>query len=63
MTSSTIYNDISPIFTYYNRNNSWKPYAYIVFTTGRPLCHKGLPKVKTIYTYVYMASMNYFLNK
>ena len=21
------------------RNNSWKPYVYIVFTTGRPLCH------------------------
>jgi len=38
MTASTIYNDILPIFTYYNRNNSWKPYAYIVFTTGRPLC-------------------------
>ena len=24
MMSSTIYNDISPIFTYLNRNNSWK---------------------------------------
>jgi hypothetical protein len=35
MTSSTIYNDILPIFAYYNRNNSWKPYVYIVFTTGR----------------------------
>ena len=22
------------------RNNSWKPYVYIVFTTGRPLCHE-----------------------
>jgi hypothetical protein len=21
----------------YLRNNSWKPYVYIVFTTGRPL--------------------------
>ena len=29
-------NDILPIFTYKNRNNSWKPYVYIVFTTGRP---------------------------
>jgi hypothetical protein len=26
------------------RNNSWKPYAYIVFTTGRPLCHEVLPR-------------------
>jgi hypothetical protein len=26
------------------RNNSWKPYVYIVFTTGRPLCHKVLPR-------------------
>jgi hypothetical protein len=25
------------------RNNSWKPYVYIVFTTGRPLCHEVLP--------------------
>ena len=24
------------------RNNSWKPYVYIVFTTGRPLCHEVL---------------------
>ena len=27
----------------YLRNNSWKPYAYIVFTTGKPLCHEVLP--------------------
>ena len=26
------------------RNNSWKPYVYIVFTMGRPLCHKVLPR-------------------
>ena len=26
------------------RNNSWKPYVYIVFTTGRPLCHEVLPR-------------------
>jgi hypothetical protein len=24
------------------RNNSRKPYVYIVFTTGRPLCHEVL---------------------
>ena len=28
------------------RNNSWKPYVYIVFTTGRALCHKVLPRAK-----------------
>jgi hypothetical protein len=28
----------------YLRNNSWKPYVYIVFTTGRPLCHEVLPR-------------------
>ena len=22
------------------RNNSWKPYVYIVFAMGRPLCHE-----------------------
>ena len=26
------------------RNNSWKPYLYIVFTTGRFLCHEVLPR-------------------
>ena len=26
------------------RNNSWKPYVYIIFTMGRPLCHKVLPR-------------------
>ena len=26
----------------YLRNNSWKPYVYIVFTTVRPLCHEVL---------------------
>ena len=30
----------------YLRNNSWKPYVYIVFTTGRPLCHEVLPRAK-----------------
>jgi hypothetical protein len=30
-----IYIEIHVIF--YLRNNSWKPYVYIVFTTGRPL--------------------------
>jgi hypothetical protein len=34
--------DISSIY-FYLRNNSWKPYVYIVFTTGRPLCHEVLP--------------------
>jgi hypothetical protein len=29
------------------RNNSWKPYVYIVFTTGRPLCHEALPRELT----------------
>jgi hypothetical protein len=38
------------------RNNSRKPYVYIVFTTGRPLCHEVLKSwqkqyVKTIYAY------------
>jgi hypothetical protein len=28
----------------YLRNNSWKLYVYIVFTTGRPLCHEVLPR-------------------
>ena len=28
------------------RNNSWKPYVYIVFTTGRPLCHADLPRAQ-----------------
>ena len=65
MTSSTIYNDILPIFTYQNRNNSWKPYAYLVLprvglyvsflplacARGKTSWHKGLPVVKTIYTY------------
>jgi hypothetical protein len=27
------------------RNNSWKQYVYIVFTTGRPLCYEVLPRV------------------
>jgi hypothetical protein len=26
------------------RNNSWQQYVYIVFTTGRPLCHEVLPR-------------------
>jgi hypothetical protein len=26
------------------RNNSWKPYVYIVFTTGRPLCQLFTPR-------------------
>ena len=30
----------------YLRNNSWKPYVYIAFTTGRPLCHEGLPRAQ-----------------
>jgi len=47
MTSSTIYNDILPIFTYQNRNNSWKPYVYIVFTTGRPLCQLFVPRLRS----------------
>jgi hypothetical protein len=29
-------------------NNSWKPYVYIVFTTGRPLCHEVLPMILNI---------------
>ena len=28
----------------YLRNNSWKPYVYIVFTTGRPLCQEVPPR-------------------
>ena len=28
----------------YLRNKSWKPYVYIVFTTGRPLCYEALPR-------------------
>jgi hypothetical protein len=28
----------------YLKNNSWKPYVYIVITTGRPLCHEVLPE-------------------
>jgi hypothetical protein len=28
----------------YLRNNSWKPYVYIVFTTVRPLCQEVLPR-------------------
>ena len=28
----------------YLRNNSWKPYVYIVFTMGRPLFHEVLPQ-------------------
>jgi hypothetical protein len=33
-----------PSIYFYLRNNSWKPYVYIVFTTGRPLCHEVLPR-------------------
>jgi hypothetical protein len=33
------------------RNNSWKPYVYIVFTMGRFLCHEVLPMVKIILIY------------
>jgi hypothetical protein len=32
------------VMHFYLRNNSWKPYVYIVFTTGRPLCHEVLPR-------------------
>jgi hypothetical protein len=55
MTSSTIYNDIWPIFTYYNRNNS-RVGLYVSFLTlanarGKTSWRKGLPVIKTIYTY------------
>jgi hypothetical protein len=53
------------------RNNSWKPYVYIVFTMGRPLCHEVLPRAlakgKKLTerptrgkNNIYMASVNYF---
>ena len=38
------FQQISPITIIDLRNNSWKPYVYIVITTGRPLCHEVLPR-------------------